>query len=658
MGNNSECPKVTVLMPVYNGGRYLREAITSILAQSFADFELLIIDDGSTDDSVAIIKSFSEPKIRLVLNEQNIGVARTLNKGIDLAKGEFIARMDADDISLPLRLEKQLEFLLNHPEINVVATKVRLIDADGRDSGIWPEDFSTSTCSEIIRCLPHSNCIAHPSVMMRVDEIRQYRYWEKQTPAQDYNLWLRMASANVGISKLDNVLLKHRRHAHSVTTRSNLTSFGIKDIYVKFCFLLSQFIRRKYLNRFDLRVLGSLLLEVGKFGVVWLEKQLRYLVRLSLLSVGHFLSLIVAARPQSQLFFFFPFFHTGGAERVHADIVAAVAEQKPWVVFTHASQEQHFRESFHKNGHCIEVSSLLGNAVTRIICLGYFASQVNRKEAAKVFGANTPFFYELLPYIDDHIECIDLVHAFGGGLEEVSLPCVVRLNSRIVINRKTFNDFKEQYALNGIDGNMLKRIFLIENAVLVPADLRRKERGKYFKVLYVGRGSIEKRVHLIGKIAELCKIRELPIDFTLIGNVADSIDSQHRDYCTIVGPIVEASEMEKHYQEHDLLIVTSIREGFPLVIMEAMAHGVVPVSTNVGGISDHVIDGKTGFLVPVDRPETEIVASFVAVLARLQKNRGQLEAMSQHVYLHAREHFDYDRFNLSYRQLLLGGQGQ
>ena len=102
-------PQIIVLMPVYNGGRYLRESIASILAQSFKDFELLIIDDGSTDDSVSIVKSFSDPRIRLVLNEHNIGVARTLNKGLELARGEFIARMDADDISLPHRFEKRVD---------------------------------------------------------------------------------------------------------------------------------------------------------------------------------------------------------------------------------------------------------------------------------------------------------------------------------------------------------------------------------------------------------------------------------------------------------------------------------------------------------------------------------------------------------------------
>jgi len=113
-------PKVTVLMPVYNAEKYLKEAIGSILGQSFSDFEFLIINDGSTDSSVKIIKSYDDPRIRFIANEKNLGVIPTLNKGFALAQGEFIARMDADDISLPKRLELQADFMDKHPEAGAI----------------------------------------------------------------------------------------------------------------------------------------------------------------------------------------------------------------------------------------------------------------------------------------------------------------------------------------------------------------------------------------------------------------------------------------------------------------------------------------------------------------------------------------------------------
>src|SRR5688572_25142970 len=108
-------PCVTVLMPVYNAEKYLKEAIDSILQQTLTDFEFLIIDDGSTDASVRIIRSYADSRIRLVQNETNAGITVTLNKGIELAKAPLIARMDADDISYPMRLQRQYDFFLAHP---------------------------------------------------------------------------------------------------------------------------------------------------------------------------------------------------------------------------------------------------------------------------------------------------------------------------------------------------------------------------------------------------------------------------------------------------------------------------------------------------------------------------------------------------------------
>ena len=108
-------PKVSVLMSVYNGEKYLREAVESILNQTFRDFEFIIIDDGSTDSTNEIIRSYSDCRIRLLENEENIGLTKSLNKGIDQCRGEYIARMDGDDVSLQQRFSKQLEYLINNP---------------------------------------------------------------------------------------------------------------------------------------------------------------------------------------------------------------------------------------------------------------------------------------------------------------------------------------------------------------------------------------------------------------------------------------------------------------------------------------------------------------------------------------------------------------
>ncbi len=121
-------PTISVVMPVYNGAKYLKEAIESVLNQSFKDFELILINDGSTDSSESIIKSFDEPRIVYLNNGGNLGLSKSFNKGIIAAKGTYIARMDADDVSLPNRFEIQLDYLDTHPNIGVIGTNIILIN--------------------------------------------------------------------------------------------------------------------------------------------------------------------------------------------------------------------------------------------------------------------------------------------------------------------------------------------------------------------------------------------------------------------------------------------------------------------------------------------------------------------------------------------------
>ena len=184
-------PQVTVLMSVYNGQKYLREAIDSILNQTFKDFEFLIIDDGSTDSSAEIIRSYTDPRIRLIRNEKNIGLTRSLNKGLKLAKGEYIARMDADDISLPERFEKQVRFLDENKNVAVISSSVILVDSCGREVERW---MLATDSDEIKRFfLRDQNQIAHPFSMYRkkcVEKVGMYR--EEFEAAQDFDLWMRM----------------------------------------------------------------------------------------------------------------------------------------------------------------------------------------------------------------------------------------------------------------------------------------------------------------------------------------------------------------------------------------------------------------------------------------------------------------------------------
>lgn len=199
-------PRVTVLMPVYNGERYLRDSVESILGQTFTDFEFLIVNDGSTDSSVSIIQSYNDPRICLIHNDRNLGVVASLNRGLELARGEFIARMDADDISRPERLAVQVDFMDTNRQVGVCGSWVRYISSS--HSSVWrlPEK------SEAIRCWQfHSVGVAHPSVIMRRQLFVEngLLYDPQFRHIEDYELWGR-AIRYMDFANIQKVLLDYR----------------------------------------------------------------------------------------------------------------------------------------------------------------------------------------------------------------------------------------------------------------------------------------------------------------------------------------------------------------------------------------------------------------------------------------------------------------
>jgi len=201
-------------MPVHNGENYLKEAIDSILAQTFNDFEFLIIDDGSNDRSCHIIESYDDPRIVLVINKENRGTVHVLNQGITLAKGRYIVRMDADDISLPTRLERQVSFMDNHPDIGISGTGMRLIKK-GKLKNVRTQPTNDQ---ELKIQLLFSTCFFHPTVIMRTPLAKAHPYPDNLIYTQDYNFWTRLVSAT-RFANLDEILLYFREHENQTSSR-------------------------------------------------------------------------------------------------------------------------------------------------------------------------------------------------------------------------------------------------------------------------------------------------------------------------------------------------------------------------------------------------------------------------------------------------------
>ena len=204
---------VSVIMPVYNGERYLKEAIESILNQAFRDLEFIIINDASTDKSEEIIKSFTDPRIVYIKNDKNLGQAESLNKGIRRARGLYVARMDQDDISLPERISAQSAYMEANRDVAILGTWYQEIDEN--NNVIRRPLFPTSPSIKIrlfFARLTGWASIAHPTVMIRRDLFDKVGYYDpKYRICQDYDLWLR-AVRKYKIENIPKVLLNYRIH--------------------------------------------------------------------------------------------------------------------------------------------------------------------------------------------------------------------------------------------------------------------------------------------------------------------------------------------------------------------------------------------------------------------------------------------------------------
>lgn len=235
-------PKVSVLMPVYKTDeRYLRQAIESILGQTYTDFEFLILDDCPADTREAIVKSYTDPRIRYAINERNMGITPARNKLIDMAQGEYIAPFDHDDISLPTRLEKEVAVLDAHPEIGVVSAWYREIPRN--KVRIRPEHDADIRLNLVEHCL-----VVHSASMLRKSVLDKHniRYEEEFTPAEDYSLWYRL----MGVTQfytVQEVLFEYRWYSGNTSKaqRDRQSAMGLRiaariqhdhpELYAEYC---------------------------------------------------------------------------------------------------------------------------------------------------------------------------------------------------------------------------------------------------------------------------------------------------------------------------------------------------------------------------------------------------------------------------------------
>lgn len=205
-------PRVTVLLAVHNGEPFVREAIGSVLDQTFTDFELLVVDDASTDATVEIVTGFADERVRVLRNERNLGQVPSLNRGLLEARGEYVARLDADDVCRPTRLERQTAVLDREPRVGLVGTWMDAIDARGRLLGRLQK-----TLDDYVDFLYHTLImrvyVSHPSAMYRRDPVLRIGGYDETTgPAEDKDLWRKLALERFEARIVPEPLVLYRLH--------------------------------------------------------------------------------------------------------------------------------------------------------------------------------------------------------------------------------------------------------------------------------------------------------------------------------------------------------------------------------------------------------------------------------------------------------------
>lgn len=274
-------PLVSILMPVYNTAPYLKEAMDSILSQTFKDFELIVLNDCSPDNADEILDMYNDPRIVRYKGERNMGLSNVLNAGMDMARGKYIARMDSDDISLPNRLEVQVKYMEEHPDIDLCSCGMKMF---GAKDDVWIRDADPEKVK--VTALFFSP-ILHASSIWKKESFDKYglRFRQEMVPAEDYDMWCRALSKGLKLVNLPNVLYRYRIHPSQATTQTEKSRLKCREIQQEYMKDVLPTLSKKNREAFPKKKLPIFIanLKDGYFDKIILAKRL---IKMSLAKKG------------------------------------------------------------------------------------------------------------------------------------------------------------------------------------------------------------------------------------------------------------------------------------------------------------------------------------------------------------------------------------
>ena len=576
-------------MSVYNGGEYLPESIESILQQTYRNLELIIIDDGSTDNSLKIIKSKQDPRIRIISRE-NKGLVVSLNEGLNLAKGEYVARMDADDISVSTRLSRQVDYMKAHPNCAVVGTYIKEIDERGK-----PFKRSVLSNGVIDQCLefalPRYNPLAHGSIMMRRKiALRAGGYNEEFWPAEDYELWARLTLyGRLGV--IPEELYIYRVNSQGI-------SFSNEELQAQ---------KVKYIQS-SLISHPPKLLDGEKYGVMSIDK--RFLVKkyIKKLKFVRLLNLYATVQEKTNsrknICIYTNALTVGGGEVYIQQVTSALKDRVDFTVLAPASLIQKLDLD---NGIAVRPfpnwvarSSFRGSYKIRRIFMAFILLRMGIK-AFDAFHINQ-LDGLIIRSIHNKTKIIFTAHSRLNHVasdREYLKKLLKDVNSIVYVANAIAPD------LRNLDVDSSKLNF-IPNGINGDSLMKLGQKRTRHTIVWSGRvDKADKNPDLFVDIASLAQDKNLKYSFTIYGDGPSSQHIQHRIRTEDLKNIRLAgfeADQRKIYEDALVLCLTSDSEAMPLNIIEAFAAAVPVVATDVGDVGK-MVKAAQGSRVTVSNAE-------------------------------------------------------
>lgn len=656
---------LSVLMANYNNGKYIEDAILSVINQTSKDWELVIVDDCSTDNSKEVIKRYLyDKRIKFYKNDTNQGYINTLKKLIEKASYAIVGILDSDDALEETAIEKVLKVYKKNKEIGFVYTQFAHCDENlffvkkGKSKAVHSGDSNIFSCmTSAFRTFKKEAYYSTDGfnrtikraedrdIIFKLEEVTSfyfinevlYKYRQKKrSETSGFNLFEAEAS---------HALAKYNAYKRRLsTTFPNFNKKQISEVILCDGVVYSLFslnIKRLY---FFLKTYFSFC----PFNIkAWLKFPYRIAQEAKHLS---YLMINRYFRSRNKIYFFFPYYHTGGAEKVHLQIVKCFKDQKSMVFFTDRSRDRRNKEEFYKYAKCFNFYGLPNKIkiIEKILAV-ILASIINKSEKAIVFGSNSRFFYSLIKKLKRQVRIIDLVHWLDGEIGRIIIRNTEYIHKRAVVTKAIIPVLQEAYREIGISDKQISKVRVIENFISIKESFYKDYYSK-LHVIYVGRNTYEKRAKLAFTVEKELE-RNNNIEFTFIGRWLTSLGEAMGSKARLMDLVNSEEEMDELYKKSHIIILTSLFEGFPFAIMEAMSWGVVPITTSVGGIPLHLRNKKNSILINEEN-EKMIVKEIVDSILHLEKKRDLLKQYSQSAFEYARKNFLKKDFCNKYRNIM------